>query len=240
MNTETLVLLAAVLLAVPAWAAAPARAWSDSAEVSFVNANGNSKATTTSAKDRFSYGFDALTRLEVEGGGLGSRSQGQVTAEQYYAQEKTQRKWDERDYAFEQYRWNRNRFAKIAHRHDFALGVGRELWKTPADLWTGEAGPGYVIEQRIGDARRTFASSRLYTKFSHEFSATAKFSQDLEYLQSLKDSRDNRENAETDLVTTLTSVFSLKSSFVWKHVSQPPPDTVKDDTITSVALIANF
>ena len=59
-------------------------------------------------------------------------------------------------------------------------------------------------------------------------------------MQSLKDHRDNRLATETAVNTQLTSVFSLKTSFVWKHVGQPPPNAVKDDTLTSVALIANF
>lgn len=221
-------------------APAPAKKWKDSAEASFVNANGNSKATTTSAKDTFTLDFDPLTRLELEGSALGSRSQGVVTAEQYYGLQKLQRKWDARDYVFQLYRWDKNRFAKIANRHEISVGAGRELWKTPKDLLTAEAGPGFVSEERIGDKHRSFASSRAYAKFTHDFSATARFSQDAEYLQSLKDKRDNRWSAQTALTTALTSVFSLKTSFVWKHVSQPPPDAIKDDTLTSVALIAAF
>ncbi|MBI3566151.1 MAG: DUF481 domain-containing protein [Elusimicrobia bacterium] len=235
--------LAALLaaLVVPSRAEdAPAKKWKDAAEVSFVNANGNSKATTTSAKNLFSYAWDALTAFELEAGGLGSRSEGRVTAEQYYASERLQRKVDDRDYGFERYRWDKNRFAGLAHRHDVSLGVGRELWKTPQDLLTAEGGPGYVVEERLNDKRRSYGSARLYSKYGHEFSATAKFTQDAEYVQSLKDKRDNRLATETALNTQLTTTFSLKTSFVWKHVSQPPPNAVKDDTITAVALIANF
>lgn len=237
-------LLAAALLAAsvaPAAAAdAPAKKWKDSAEASFVNANGNSKTTTTAAKNDFTYDLDALTKFEFELGALGARSQGQVTAEQYYAGERLQRKVDDRDYAFERYRWDKNRFAGIAHRHDFSVGAGRELWKSAADLWTAEGGPGYVVEERLREKRRSYGAARLYTKYAHDFSATAKFSQDAEYVQSLKDKRDNRLATETALNTQLTTVFSLKTSFVWKHVGQPPPNAVKDDTTTSVALIANF
>lgn len=233
-------LSAAPALAAGAPAAAPTKKWKDSAQASFVNANGNSKATTTSAKDDFSYAFDALTSVGLEAGALGSRSLGQVTAEQYYAQEKLQRKWDERDYVFENYRWDKNRFEKLAARHAFSVGAGRELWKTPKNEWVGELGPGYVIEDRIGETQRTYASTRAYTKFVHDFSATARFSQDADFQQSLKDSRDNLLRTETALTTTLTSIFSLKTSFDWKHVGQPPPGAVKDDTLTSVALIANF
>ena len=232
--------LSALLLASPAAAADSAKKWKDSAELSFVNANGNVKAQTTSVKNAFTYDFDALTRFENEAGGLGARSDGRVTAEQYYALEKVSRKLDDRNYVFERYRWDRNRFAGVAHRHDFSVGVGRELWKTPKDLLILEASPGYLNEERIQEKRKSFASTRVYAKYTRELSATAKFSQDAEYIQSLKDKRDKRINAETALTAAINSTFSIKNSFVWRHDSRPPDGKRKDDTVLSVALIASF
>jgi putative salt-induced outer membrane protein YdiY len=221
-------------------AAAPVKRWKDSAEASFVNANGNSQTTTTSAKDTFGFTFDQWTSLELEGGGLGARSQGQVTAEQYYAAEKTQRKWDDRNYGFEKYRWDKNRFAGIANRQEVSLGVGRELWKNATSLLTGELAPGYLNEERIGDKRRSFASSRVYSRFTHDFTATSKFLQDVEYLQSLADKRDSRINTTTELTTALSAHFSVKTSFIWKRSNQPPAGVRKDDEITSFSLLATF
>ncbi len=237
--------LAAVCLAAaaPAFAAdaAPApKKWTDSAEVSFVNTNGNSRTQTTAGKDSFSYDFDALTRLEIGGGGLGSKSDGQVTAEQYHAGEKVSRKWDERDYLFEKYRWSRDRFAKVAHRHEFSLGVGRELWRTPKDLLTAEAAPGYLNEERIGSRRVSVATGRAYAKYAHDFTATSRFTQDAELLQSLADKRDSRITTETALTTALSAHFSVKTSFLWKRSNLPPPGTSKDDETAAFALIANF
>lgn len=234
---KTLLLLP--LLAVAA-RAADAKPWKNAVELSFVSANGNSKTQTTSAKDAFSYDVDALTKLDLEAGGLGARSEGKVTAEQYYAFEKVSRKFTDRDYVFEKYRWDRNQLGGVLHRHDLSVGVGRELWKTAKDLWIGEAAPGYVNEERYADARRSYASARAYTKYERELSATAKFSQDLEYVVSLRDSRDSRTNTETALTAALTTSLSVKNSFVWKHDSRPAPGKRKDDTILSVALIASF
>jgi putative salt-induced outer membrane protein YdiY len=234
----TLLTVTRVFAADPA--PASARKWKDAAEASFVNTNGNSRTQTTSAKDFFSYDFNARTRLEIEGGGLGARSQGQVTAEQYYAGEKTQTKYDEHDYVFEKYRWDKNRFAGVASRQEFSVGVGRELWKNASNLLIGELAPGYLNEERINDKRRSNATVRAYSKYEHAFAPTSKFSQDVEYLQSLADKRDSRINTETALTSTLTSRFSVKTSFVWKRSNQPPAGTRKDDEITSFALIANF
>lgn len=231
-------LLAVLLLAAPA--AAADKPWKNAVELSFVSANGNSKTQTTSAKDAFSYDFDKLTKLEAEAGGLGARSEGKVTAEQYFALEKVSRKIDDRNYLFEKYRWDRNQFSGILHRHDFSAGAGREMWKTPKDLWIGELAPGYVNEERYQDKRRSYASARGYTKYERELSATAKLSQDLEYVVSLKDTRDSRTNTETALTAALTTSLSVKNSFVWKHDSRPPAGKRKDDTLLSVALIASF
>lgn len=234
------IFLAVLLLAAGPAAAADAKPWKNAVELSFVSANGNSKTQTTSAKDSFAYEFDKLTKLELEGGGLGARSEGKVTAEQYYAEEKVSRKLDDRDYLFEKYRWDRNVFAGVLHRHDFSVGAGRELWKTPKDLLIGEVSPGYINEERLNEARKKFANARAYAKYQRALSATASFSQDAEYTLSLKDARDSRLGTETALIAALTTALSVKNSFVWKHDSRPPAGKRKDDTILSVALIASF
>ncbi|MCR4295617.1 MAG: hypothetical protein NUW21_08790, partial [Elusimicrobia bacterium] len=71
-------LIAAVLLLplVSAAAAAETKPWKNAVELSFVNANGNSKTQTTSAKNVFVYDLDAKTKAEVEAGGLGARGEG--------------------------------------------------------------------------------------------------------------------------------------------------------------------
>ena len=221
-------------------AAPPAKKWHDTAEASYVNTNGNSRSATTAVKDSYSYDFDKATRLELEGGGLGTKSQGQVTAEQYFAREKVQRSFTEKDYVFENYRWDRNRFAGFRHLQVVSLGLGRDLWKTKTDLWTFEAAPGYLNEEFIAAPRRSVGTARAYTRYSHDFTPTSKLSQDVEYIQSLADKRDSRVNTETDLTTALSSHFSVKTSFVWKRANFPPAGVHKDDEITSFALLANF
>lgn len=239
-NVRMKIIFAALLLLTPAARAADAKPWKNSAELSFVSANGNSKTQTTSVKDAFTCDFNSLTKLELEGGALGARSEGRVTAEQYFASEKISRKLDDRNYLFEKYRWDRNVFAGVLHRHDFSTGAGRELWKTENDLLIGEASPGYINEERLNDARKSFATARAYAKYTRKLSATANFSQDAEYTMSLKDARDARLGTETALTAALSSALSIKNSLVWKHDSRPPQGKRKDDTVLSVALIATY
>src|SRR5690242_8586587 len=82
------VVVSLCLATVSLWAEdAPAKPWKNAAEVSVVSTNGNSKATTTSAKDTFNYQWSKAA-LELIAGGLGSRDGDGVTAEQYNASEK--------------------------------------------------------------------------------------------------------------------------------------------------------
>lgn len=238
MTTPALILLAAAL---PAAAAdAPTKPWKGSAEFSFVSANGNSRAQTLSSKNLFSYIFTPADTLEIEGGGLGSRGPQGVTAEQFYAGEKISHKLDDRNYVYEKYRWDRNRFAGVLHRHDMSAGIGREFWKTEKDLLIGEAAPGYLNEERLNDKRKSYASTRFYAKYTRELSAGSRFSQDAEWVQSLADNRDKRIATETAVSAALTTSLAIKNSLVWKHDSRPPAGTIKDDTVLSVALVATF
>lgn len=245
-NFRSLAAAALALCLLPAAARAdgaappPAKKWKDSAEVSIVAANGNSKTQTTSAKDSFGYQFDERTSLDVDGGGLGAKSNGAVSAEQYFAGEKATRKVDDRDYVFEKYRWSRDRFAFVAHRQEVSVGAGRELWKTSKDLLIGEAAPGYFNEQRINDKRKSYASGRAYAKYTHDFSATAHFGQDAEWIQSLADKRDAQLKTETSLTAAIDSHFSIKNSYVWKHDTRPATGATKNDEIFGMALIAAF
>lgn len=231
----------AAAVAVPVRAQdAPAKKWKDSAEASVVTTNGNSKTTTMSAKNLFTYAFRPTTAFEWDLGALSSKNKGQTTAEEFYSAEKLSQKIDDANYGYGRHRWDRNRFAGIQHRNEYSAGAGRELWKTPADLWLAEGGPSYVVEERIGERRRDYGAARAFTKYTHDFNPSTKFGQTAEYLISLEDARDNRLTTETSFTSALSRVFSVKTSFLWKHVGQPPPNAVKDDTTLSVALIASF
>src|SRR4051794_37458906 len=86
--------------------------WKGSAEISFVNANGNTKSQTIADKDRFEYASGPAL-LELEAGALRATSKSQLIADQYFGSEKSGYKWSQRDYAFEKLRWDKDRFAGV-------------------------------------------------------------------------------------------------------------------------------
>jgi putative salt-induced outer membrane protein YdiY len=234
---------ASALLLLPACAVraaeAPGKKWTETAQVTFLSANGNSKSSTLGANELFKYDWQKAS-LELTADALGSSQEGVVTAEQYSAAEKVSRKLSDRNYVFERVGWDKNRFSGIANRIDTSVGLGRELLKTDKDLLAAELGGGYVNEQRVKSPRVDFGSGRAYMKYTRTLSATASFSQDAEYLHSFSDQDDYRLNTQTSLVASLTTHFSLKTSYVWKKVNLPPPGFGRNDTLTSAALIFNY
>jgi len=240
--SPALLLFGAVLM--PLIAAAdepPAKPWKDAGEFSLLSTNGNSKATSTAAKNTFNYKWPKAA-LELIAGGMGSSSGNTVTAEQYNASEKVTYPLDlaQKNYVYEKFGWDRNRFAGYRNRWDGSVGYGRQLLDLPSDKLISEVGAGYINEERINAPHNDFLSGRLYGKYTHILSKTAQFSQDAEYLHDFSDSRDYRLNTETALIASLSTHLSLKASYKWNRVGKPPPGIGKDDTTTSVALIVNY
>lgn len=216
-----------------------AKPWKSETNFSYVSSNGNSKTASTSGKEDYLHKWSKTT-MELIGGGQGAKDSGKVTAESYYASEKFDYALAVKDYAFEKGDWDRNKFSGINDRYQANVGFGRNLIKNQTDLLIGELGAGYVNEDRVNNPRNDFASGRAYTKFTHKLSATAEFDQDLEFIQSMKSSEDFRMNTETDLIATLTNHFSLKLSYKWQHVQKPPTGFGRNDTFTTISLVANY
>lgn len=219
-------------------AAAPKK-WKDAAELSYVQTSGNSKTSTTAGKNLFNYDWEKAA-LELAAGGLGTKSRNTVTAEQYNVSEKVSLKLTGKNYTFEKTGWTKDRFAGIRDRYDLGVGVGRRFLESADDKFFAETGGGYIFEDRMNSKNQSFGTYRGYGKYIRTLSASANASQDFEYVGNLKDSKGYRMNAETALVASISTHFSLKTSYVWKYTNAPAAGFKKTDTITSMAIIVNY
>jgi putative salt-induced outer membrane protein len=219
--------------------AEPKKPWEAKAEASVLSTNGNSKTTTTGIKAEVKRNWEKFT-LEGAAGGLGSRSGDDVTAEEYFANEKGSYFLTERTYLQEKFGWEKNRFKGVRGRYDATAGLGHKLILLPRHEWLAELGAGHVWEERTDDSHNNYASGRAYSKYAWKFSETATFSQDAEYLHSFENSDDYNLKTETALTASLTSRLALKTSFTWRRDGVPPAGFIRDDTTTSVALVINY
>lgn len=219
---------------------APApKKWKDAAELSYVQTSGNSKTSSIAGKNLFNCDWEKAA-LEVAGGGLGTRDEHTSTAEQFNASEKVNLKLSGRNYAFQKNAWDRNRFAGIRSRFDYSLGLGRDIWDHADNKLSAEAGGGYIFEDRLHSENKSFGSYRGYAKYIRTLSPTANASQDLEYLGNMHQPKGYRTNSETAIVTSISTHFSLKASYVWHYSNSPAEGFKKADTITAMAVIVNY
>ena len=233
------VLLSCFAASVMAQEPAAPKKWKESAELSYVQTTGNSRTSTVSGKDLYTYDWKKAG-LELAAGGLAAKDKGITNAEQYYASEKVSWKLTGKDYVFERIGWDRNRFAGIKNRYDYSVGLGRDLVDLPNDKLLGEVGGGYIFEDRLHAKNLSYGSYRGHVKYIRTLSQTANASQDLEYIGNMSDHKGYRTNSETALIASISTHFSLKASYVWHYENSPAPGFKKSDTITSMAVIVNY
>jgi putative salt-induced outer membrane protein YdiY len=238
MQKRKLVLLA-LWIGGPVWSAEPERKWRDSPEISVVSMSGNTRQTTVALRNLFVY-TDKPWKFGLLAGGAISRSQGQYTAERYYADEKLGWHWSPKNYLYEKVGWSRDRFAGIRAREELTGGLGRQFIDNPKRTWFGEAGAGYIFEDRYNADRNDFPAGRGFMKYLENINPHHAFTQDVEWFMNLKASADFRVRTESAIISKITERLSLKTALVWSHTHRPPPGRVRDDTTTSAALVGSF
>lgn len=231
-------------LAAPlAWAEdkPPAKPWSDEAELSYVETGGNSDVKTLSAKNLLKVKFTDRITGSWKLAALRGESAGALTAERYLTELRGDYAITDRAYAFATAGWAKDEFAGIQSSTYVGPGAGYKFLTGPVHLLLGEAGLLYVAERYTNNTDSDRIDGRLFGSYVFAFTDKNKFTQTLEYLHDFDDSDNYRINSETALVTTLTSVFSIKVSYTVRYDHQPVPATLDEtDTVLAVALLANF
>ncbi len=239
MNRKLVVLVVSALISNMGFVFAADKPWKNVTEGSLLTTNGNSKAFTASGKNTYTHQWPKWG-MELIGGALGSKSKGENIAEKYFGSEKLSYKLSDRNYTFEKYSWDKDRFSGIKSRHDMTAGFGRELVKTERNLLIGEIGGGQIVEERYNQKTNAFGTGRAYSKYTRKLSETSTFSQDAEFLANFKNKDDFRTTTETALLAALSTHLSLKVSYQWKHVGKPPLGLLRNDTTTAVSLVATY
>lgn len=239
----TLIALGAVTapVATAAEEAAPARRWSDEAELSYVETGGNTVVKTLSVKNTLNYRFSSDLSGSWRASILRGETDGVMTAERYTTDLRLDYRVSERSYAYLTAGWLKDEFAGIESSTSTGPGAGYRFLKGPRHRLVGEAGLQYLHEYYTTGAEDDHIDGRLFGGYEFAFAEKSKFVQSLEYLHDFDDADNYRVNTETALVTTLTSLLSMKVGYTVRYDNRPVPDTLRrTDTLLSVALIANL
>ena len=102
------------------------------------------------------------------------------------------------------------------------------------------AGVGVSHEERVVGDDLTEGLLTQGALYSVKLSKTSEFTHDFGIQESLADSSNWRLANQASLAAAINKVFSLKLSNVVRYVNAPVSGFETTDTITSVALVANF
>jgi len=217
----------------------PPPLWSGKAEVSYVATSGNSDTKTLGAAGEVEYQpgpWSGKAKLEF----IRSEANGVVNARSFAGLLRGARKLTARLETYAQGAYVENTFAGIDHRLAGEAGLAYLLLPGERHTLKSEAGLGYTKEDRTNGDNRSFATGRLGLLYKWKFSKTAEFSEEASFTESFKDSKDWRFGSATSLSASMTTVLSVKISYVIQTLNEPVPGKKKTDTITAAALVAKF
>ena len=243
MRGAALVFMAAAVPAVAPLAAqdTPAKAVVATANVSFVDAAGNTDVTTLSGDQRLEYtppesGWKLAEFVSLVYG----RTEGETSANALKLGARADRELIGRLSAFGGASYERNRFAGIARRFEEITGLAYKVVDLPKDQLGTELGASFTQQRNLDGVDDGFVAARAAASYRHLFTEHAWLQQLLEFLPSLEKGADRRINSETSLVAPLSARFAVKVAYTVRYDNLPEPGFEKTDRVLSTGLQATF
>lgn len=235
----------AVLASTAAFAEeAPARPWTDTAELGVIVTGGNSQSTNFAASNKFGYTWEkaelvsnaAALRAEsapkpVNVDGVVFEPPKETTAESYLLDGKYRRTVRDGFFWYALAGWSRNRFQGIDSRLSGGGGAGYRFFERERGKLAGELGFDYTKEDPVDGDSRNFAGARAFVGYERKIGESSKFTQDVEVLENLKDTQDLRAKSVSALTASLTSKLALKVSATVFYDKQPTVEVLSDSNL---------
>jgi putative salt-induced outer membrane protein len=241
---SSLVVLAVLLGASPAFAQAPAPAappeppprLEASAQFTFLDTSGNSSSQSLGAggdvvwrPDPWIYTAKAIFAQAEDDGVLSARS--------FAGLFRASRKLNERLSMYGQYDFLRDVFAGVEQRHIIEGGVSYLAVDSAPHRLRLDAGLGYLHEEHPDDDLDS-ATLSLGAGYRLEISPTSEFTYEPRYLLPFADTGDWKFDQDVALKVGLNSFLSLKVSHTLRYAAEPPEGFDKTDRILAVSIVA--
>ncbi len=205
--------------------------WSNTAELTFVMAAGNSSSSTFGLKNAL-VGKTDLRSLKFEGGAIRTESgrttfvargtatdftvsestDTEVTAESYYLKGRYDRKVSDRSYLFGGAGWDRNTFAGVANRYSGVAGAGVTWVESETSGFKTDLGVTYTSQDDVVGDSNSFAGLRLSWDGFRQLTETTKFETVLVLDENLDDTDDFRTDFTNSIAVAISQALALKAS----------------------------
>lgn len=220
-------------------AAAPAKNYDGTAEVSSMITNGNTKNQTTGLAFDLNYKPDPWL-VNLKSKYLTTVSQEVQTQEIFEASGRGGRTLSPQFEIFADHSYLKNRFAGTDNRHVTSGGLGYGWLYSDEQKLRTELSLGYTHEDRTDNTKLGFMSGVVGLIYKWKMTATADLSHETKYMPNFQTSEDWRLTSETSLSAAISSMFSSKVSWKYEHVNLPTAGKLKGDTTTTISILAKF
>ena len=217
--------------------------FSNQTSFSLVNTTGNTDTLSLSGENEMAYAFSERWSSSWLLGAIYKETDGEKESERYYSDIRADYSFTDRWYAYGLGSWYRDQFSGFDNRIGIGPGLGYKFLIGPRHFLKLEMGADYTYEDYTDalEDNRQFLEGRLFGKYEWAFTEKTKFSQGLEYLQSLEDSANWKFNSNTALITALTDILALKLSYALLYNNDPRPTGLKNtDTLFTTSLVFSF
>jgi putative salt-induced outer membrane protein len=214
--------------------------WKNESELSAVIVSGNTDSQSTSFKQKTSYTFEQNT-LVAKGRYLSTLTSGTTTARAWDASGRYERALSNYWSVYTGYGSESDIFAGYVQRDSFDLGGKYFFIKKENQEFIGEAGYRNTHTYLTPPAHKYENFGRLFSQYTQKLSKTSDAKLWLEYLPNFTNSDAYLFNAEPSLSAALSTMFSVKMSYLLKYQGVVPAGFTEHlDTTYSTALVANW
>lgn len=217
----------------------PAPIWFGNSELSYLMTSGNTEISTLGAGTELNY-EPKLWKAKFKASGVYGKSAEKTIANQTNVDLRVGRTIINRLEGFTAVGYLRNPFNSFNSRINIDAGLAYYVLESDDLKLKTDAGFGYATEERTTGLSQSYANTQIALRGTWQASATTKISNDLVFLQNLKDSKDWRWNNDFSVSSSISSLLSIKFGYKLGHLNLPAAGFKKLDTTTTVALVAKY
>lgn len=210
-------------------------------ELSMITTSGNSELKTYAAKSNNTYKFEK-NALGLKGSYTYGESDSVRTTEKWDGQLRFDHQLLEKLNVFAAELVEANRFAGFSRRYNSDLGLKYLVLKDDKNSLSFEVSYRYSLEENTSNAiaDKKDSKSRIYSEVEKILNENVTGKLWLEYLPNFTESEDYQINFEPSLSVSLSKIFSLKTSYLWKYDHEPVAGKKTHDTTYTTSIIAKF
>jgi putative salt-induced outer membrane protein len=214
----------------------PARDWDASVSLGYVGTSGNTETETFNTEALVTYRtVNWVHNAKFQA--LGSNKDGEVDAERYYLEDKSDYGLEDDAYLFGKFTYTDDRFSGFDSQTSVSGGYGRHFLKGDGLDLQGYVGAGY----RQNDVRDGDSIDETIVTLGQELKWTISESSSLVQTLSSEIGEDTTVTKfAIGLESNIIGNIATKIAFEARNISDVPEGTEETDTLTSVSLVYTF